>query len=59
MKKFGSIGSFRKIDIRVYYNDNIIYEGNSDELSDNLMGLQYSKVEMGVPVSLYVYEDNE
>lgn len=55
-KLYLKVGAFRLLDIRVIYNDKLIYEGSVEEASENIKELRYSKVGKGTPLTLYVYE---
>lgn len=56
MHTYGRIGGFRLLDIKVVFNDNdILYEGRSDDAPNEIKQLRYSKVEMQNPIILYVY----
>lgn len=56
MHTYGRIDSFRLLDIKVVFDDNdVLYEGKSDDASNEIKQLRYSKVEMQNPIILYVY----
>ena len=56
-KKYGSVGSMRLMDIRVIYNEQVVFEGKVEDCPDNIRQLQYSKIKVGEPTELYIYDD--
>ena len=57
MKKIQRIGLVRLLNIRVILNDNqIIYEGMSEDAPDEIRQMFYSKVEGSNPFTFYVYD---
>ena len=58
-KKYGKISGFRKMNIKVLTKTNeILYEGEVDNASEDIKNLYYYKVMLGNPTIFYVYEDN-
>ena len=56
-KVYQSIGLGRLLDIRVILDNELIYEGKVEDAPDNIKSLRYSKVEMGKPLTYYVYSE--
>lgn len=60
MKTYGTVDSFRLLNIQVILDDNqVLYEGMVENVPSEVGQLKYSKVEMSSPIKLYVYSDNE
>jgi len=54
MNTFIKIGELRKLNIRVIYNEQIIYEGMSDEAPGEIKELKYSSIEQNDVLTCYV-----
>lgn len=58
MKTFIRIGDLRKVNIKVIFDDNeIIYEGKSEDAPTEIKDLKYSKIEQKDVLTLYVYSE--
>ncbi len=56
MNVYGNISNFRLIKIKVILDDEkILYEGEVDEVPENIKKLKYSKVEIQDVCKIYVY----
>jgi len=58
MKTFISIGEIRKLNIKVIFDDDeIIFEGKSEDAPAEIKNLKYSKIEQKDVLTLYVYSE--
>lgn len=58
MKKYLTLCSIKNLNIKVIYNDSeTIFEGNSNDLPDNLKEVYYSKATGPVPMCFYIYDE--
>ena len=58
MKVYGTIGSFRLIDIKVIEDDNnVLYEGTAEDAPVKIKSLKYSKVKTGKIMEFSVYSN--
>lgn len=56
MKVYGTIGSFRLIDIKVIQDDNnVIYEGEIKNAPEEIKNLKYSAIKTGKIMEFSVY----
>lgn len=59
MKVYGPINEFKLIDIRVFDNDKIIYEGAVENVPIEIGTWRYSRAEKMNPLELYVYDEGK
>lgn len=52
-----SINTLRKLNIRVFVDDKIAYEGEAEQAPADIGKLRYSKIENSDRVNLYVYSE--
>lgn len=56
LKCYGRINGFRLLNIDVILDDSqLIYQGTTENAPDNIKMLNYSKIDMGNPMKVYVY----
>ena len=56
LKKYGPIKGFKLLNINVVLDDkDLIYSGIVEDIPEDIGNLKYSKVDMGNPITLYVY----
>ena len=56
MRVYGTIGSFRLVNIKVVVDENnVLYEGAVDNAPGEIRNLKYSKVKTGKEMEFYVY----
>ena len=56
LKKYGPIKGFKLLNIKVVLDDtDLIYTGMVEDIPEDIGNLKYSKVDMGNPITLYVY----
>ena len=53
------IGDIRLLDVRIFDNDNLIYEGIIDDLPQEMKTWHYSKVEGMNHMNMYVYDEGK
>ena len=56
-KVYAKIEDMRLLDIIVYYDDELVYEGKTENASDEVKKMKYSEIEMGTPMVLKCYSD--
>lgn len=49
MKYYGKIGEFRKLNIQIFKNDELIYEGEVEDAPDEIKELEYYECHLGNP----------
>ena len=54
-KLYLAIGSGRLLNIKVFLDDELIYEGRVEDAPETIRNYKYTKVEMGNPLSYFVY----
>lgn len=60
MKSFDvSIGDIRLLDVRIYDNDNLAYEGIVDNAPEEIKKWHYSKIDGINPMNMYVYDEGK
>ena len=59
MKLYCRIGEMRLLDVRVFDNDVLVYEGQVDYAPEEIKRWRYSKVERVNPMDLYVYDEGK
>ncbi len=58
MKNYGAIGSFRLLNIKVIWEDNdVLYQGMIEDAPEQIKRLNYAKIDMGDPITLYTYRE--
>lgn len=57
MKIYGKIKNLRLLNVKVIDNDNqnTIFEGKIENIPEEIGEMRYSKIVMGNPVILYIY----
>lgn len=56
-KVYTKIEDMRLLNIIVYYDDKMIYEGKTEDASEEVKKLKYSEIVMGTPMVLRCYSD--
>lgn len=59
MKIYSSINQIRKIDIRVFDNEKIVYESSVQNVPTEIGKWRYSKAEKMNSIELYVYDEGK
>lgn len=59
MKLYEPINQMRKIDIRVFDNEKIVYEGPVEDVPEEIGKWRYSEVKKMNPIELYVYAEGK
>lgn len=59
MKLYEPINQMRLLDIRVFDNDKIVYEGPVENIPEEIGKWRYSKAEKMNPIELYVYDEGK
>ena len=60
MKVYGKIGEFKRMNIKVFLNDNeVLYEGKVEDASLNIKELHFSKVMLGKITEIYIYDKHD
>lgn len=54
-----NIGNIRLLDVRIFDNDNLVYEGIIDNAPEEIKKWHYSKVEGMNPMNMYVYDEGK
>ena len=56
LKNYGKIKGFRLLYMDVILDDTqLIYQGTTEDAPENIKMLNYSKIDMGNPMKVYVY----
>lgn len=56
-KVYMPIGTSRLLDIKVILDGEEVYSGMVEDAPNEIKQLKYSKVDMGSPITYYVYSD--
>ena len=56
-KVFAKVEDMRLLDIIVYLDDVLVYEGRTENVPDEVKKLKYSEIEMNTPMVLRCYND--
>lgn len=56
-KVYMSIGTSRLLDIKVILDGQEVYSGMVEDAPNEIKNLKYSKVDMGSPITYYVYSE--
>ena len=56
-KVYAKIEDMRLLDIIVYFDDVLVYEGKVENAPDKVKKLKYSEIEMNTPMVLRCYND--
>ncbi len=56
-KVYSIVGAGRLLNVRVYLDDKLVYEGSSEEEPDNIQALKYSKIICGSITEYYCYSE--
>lgn len=60
MKVYGKIGEFKRMNIKVFLNDNeVLYEGKVEDAPLNIKELHFSKVMLGKITEIYIYDKHD
>jgi hypothetical protein len=57
MRTYGKIENFRLLDVKVFVDDVLKYEGRVEDAPDDIKELYYSKVITSHPIQIYVYSN--
>lgn len=55
MRVYGKIENFRLLNVKVFVDDVLKYEGRVDDAPNEIKQLYYSKVVTAHPIQIYVY----
>lgn len=56
-KVYMSIGTSRLLDIKVILDGQEVYSGMVEDAPNEIKNLKYSKVDMGSPITYYIYSE--
>ena len=56
-KVFAKVEDMRLLDIIVYLDEVLVYEGRTENVPDEVKKLKYSEIEMNTPMVLRCYND--